>query len=90
MKQSRDELPRALIAWGLVLAMVGFLLPLVLNQLLNLDFLHRLHKFLAFIIAFVVFAAFPLAQVFGNLLRLAVMDVPPLVVVVLGAGLYKR
>ena len=57
MKQSRDELPRALIAWGLVLAMVGFLLPLVLNQLLNLDFLHRLHKFLAFIIAFVVFAA---------------------------------
>ncbi len=42
------------------------------------------------VLAFVVFAAFPLAQVFGNLLRLAVMDVPPLVVVVLGAGLYKR
>jgi len=37
--------------------MVGFVLPIVLNQLVDSDFLHRLHKLLAFIAAFVVFVA---------------------------------
>ena len=55
--KSRDELSRAGVAWGLVLAIMGFALPTVLNQLLNSDFLHRDHKILAFIIAFFVFVA---------------------------------
>ena len=53
--RSRDELSRAGVAWGLVLALVGFVLPNVLNQLLSSDFLHRSHKLLAFITAFFVF-----------------------------------
>ncbi len=55
--KSRDELSRPGVAWGLVLAIVGFLLPLVLNQLVDSDFLGRFHKLLAFIIAFFVFVA---------------------------------
>jgi carbon starvation protein CstA len=55
--KSRDELSRAGVAWGLVLAIVGFALPIVLNQSVNSDFLHRDHKILAFIIAFYVFVA---------------------------------
>jgi Kef-type K+ transport system membrane component KefB len=57
MLKSRNELSRTVVAWGLVLAIVGFLLPIVLNQLLNSEVLHRLHKLLAFISAFVVFVA---------------------------------
>ena len=59
--KSRDELSRAGVAWGLVLAIVGFVLPNVLNQLVNSDFLHRLHKLLAFTIAFFVFVAWTTA-----------------------------
>ena len=55
--KSRDELSRAGVAWGLVLAIAGYVLPIVLNQSVNSDFLHRLHKLLAFIIAFFVFVA---------------------------------
>jgi len=55
--KSRNELSRAVIGWGLVLAIVGFFLPIVLNQLLNSDYLHRLHKLLGFVSAFVVFVA---------------------------------
>ena len=53
--KSRDELPSAGLAWGLVLAMIGFVVPVILNQLVDSDFLHRLHKLLAFISAFFVF-----------------------------------
>jgi len=53
----RDQLSARGVAWGLALAIVGFLLPLVLNQLINSDFLHRFHKPLAFVVAFVVFIA---------------------------------
>ncbi len=57
MKQRRDELPWGHVAWGLVIAGVGFLLPLILNHLLNSDFLHRVHKLLAYLTAFVAFTA---------------------------------
>ena len=57
MKQRRDQLPWGRVVWGLAAASVGFLLPLVLNQWLNSDFLHRLHKLLAYITAFVAFTA---------------------------------
>jgi hypothetical protein len=53
----RDQLSARGVALGLVLAILGFLLPLVLNQLIKSDFLHRLHKPLAFVVAFVVFMA---------------------------------
>lgn len=53
--KSRDQLSRAGVAWGLVLALVGFVLPIILNQLLDSEVLHRLHKLLAFIVAFFVF-----------------------------------
>jgi len=43
--------------WGLVIASAGFLLPLILNQLLDSEFLHRLHKLLAYITAFVALTA---------------------------------
>jgi hypothetical protein len=61
MKQRRDELPWGLVVWGFVIAGSGFLLPLILNQLLNLDFLHRLHKLLAYIAAIVAFTAWVIA-----------------------------
>jgi len=57
MKQRRDELPWGRVVWGLVIAGVGFLLPLILNQVLNSDFLHRVHKLLAYVTAFVAFTA---------------------------------
>ena len=57
MKQRRDELLWGHVVWGVVIAGVGFLFPLILNQLLNSDFLHRLHKLLAYIAAFVAFTA---------------------------------
>ena len=57
MKQRSDELPWGRVVWGLVIAGVGFLLPLILNQVLNSDFLHRLHKLLAYITAFVALTA---------------------------------
>ena len=53
--KSRPELSPAGVRWGIVLAIVGFSLPIVLNQLLNSDILHRDHKLLAFISAFFVF-----------------------------------
>jgi cytochrome c oxidase assembly factor CtaG len=57
MMQRRNELSRGHVGWGLAIASVGFLLPLILNQLLDSDFLHRLHKLLAYITAFVAFTA---------------------------------
>jgi len=57
MKQRSDELPWGRVVWGLVIAGVGFLLPLILNQVLNSDFLHRLHKLLAYITAVVALTA---------------------------------
>jgi len=53
----RDELSRGQVVWGLLIAGVGFLLPLILNHVLNSDFLHRLHKLLAYVTAFVAFTA---------------------------------
>ena len=53
--KSRNEVPPAGIIWGLVLAMIGWFVPLVFNQLLSWDTLHRFHKLLAFICAFDVF-----------------------------------
>jgi len=55
--KNRDQLSRRGVVWGLVLAIVGFLLPLVLNQWIESDFLHRFHKPLAFVVAFVAFIA---------------------------------
>jgi len=52
---SRDEIPRTGLAWGIVLAIIGYLVPIVLNQLLNWEPVHELHKLLAFIGAFIVF-----------------------------------
>jgi peptidoglycan/LPS O-acetylase OafA/YrhL len=55
--KNRDQLSATGVARGLALAIVGFLLPAVLNQLINSEELHRLHKLLAFVSAFVVFVA---------------------------------
>lgn len=55
--KSRKELSPTGVRWGLALAIVGFFLPIVLNQLLDSDYLHRLHKLLAIVSAFVVFVA---------------------------------
>jgi cytochrome c oxidase assembly factor CtaG len=57
MKQRRGELPWGQVVWGFVIAGVGFLLPLILNQVLNSNFLHRLHKLLAYLTAFVALTA---------------------------------
>jgi predicted lysophospholipase L1 biosynthesis ABC-type transport system permease subunit len=54
--RNRKAIPGSVVAWGLVLALVCFVLPLVLNHVLDSDFLHRFHKFLAFT-APVVFVA---------------------------------
>ena len=69
MKQRRDELPWGQVVWGLVIASVGFLLPLILNHVLNSDFLHRLHKLLAYITAVVAFAAWVTALKYRARLR---------------------
>lgn len=53
--KSRNELPPGWLAWGLVLAAIGYLVPIALNQLLNWSVFHQDHKLLAFIGAFVVF-----------------------------------
>lgn len=53
--KSKDELPAAGLAWGLVLAVIGYFALIVLNQLLNWGVLHKDHKLLAFVSAFVVF-----------------------------------
>jgi cytochrome c oxidase assembly factor CtaG len=47
--------PLTEVRWGLALAIIGFFLPIILNQMLNSDYLHRLHKLLGFASAFVVF-----------------------------------
>jgi len=57
MNQRRDGLFRGRVVWGVVIASAGFLLPLILNQLLDSEFLHRLHKLLAYITAFVALTA---------------------------------
>jgi len=69
--KSRSELSRSGVAWGLVLAIVGFFLPIVLNQLLDSDYLHRLHKFLAFVSAFAVFVAWITALKYRTRSRLS-------------------
>ncbi|MHB8512452.1 MAG: hypothetical protein ACYDCC_09740 [Actinomycetota bacterium] len=56
-QERKHELRRSQVIWSLVIAAVGFLLPLILNQLLDSDFLHRLHKLLAYITAVVAFTA---------------------------------
>ncbi len=53
--KSRNDLPQAGLKWGITLAIFGFLLPLILNQLISSDFLDRFHKILAVVVAFVVF-----------------------------------
>jgi len=53
--KSRDELPPGGLARGVVLAAIGDLLLIALNQLLNWGLLHKDHKLLAFMSAFVVF-----------------------------------
>lgn len=53
--KSRDELPPSGLARGMVLAAIGYLFLIVLNQLLNWGVLHKDHKLLAFMSAFVVF-----------------------------------
>ena len=53
--RSRDELPPGGLARGVVLAAIGYLFLIALNQLLNWGVLHKDHKLLAFMSAFVVF-----------------------------------
>ncbi|MGA2305969.1 MAG: hypothetical protein ABSH29_17575 [Acidimicrobiales bacterium] len=53
--KSRDELPPGGLARGVVLATIGYLFLIALNQLLNWGVLHKDHKLLAFMSAFVVF-----------------------------------
>jgi len=53
--KSRDELPPGGLARGVVFAAIGYLLLIALNQLLNWGVLHKDHKLLAFMSAFVVF-----------------------------------
>jgi len=53
--KSRDELPPGGLARGVVLAAIGYLFLIALNQLLNWGVLHKDHKLLAFMSAFVVF-----------------------------------
>lgn len=59
--KSRSELPPAGLGWGLILAVIGWLVPNVLNQLLNWSTLHRFHKLLGFISAFVVLVVWTIA-----------------------------
>lgn len=54
-RKSREELPPAGIKWGILLSIVGFFIPIVLNQLMTSDFLYRFHKQLAYACAFLVF-----------------------------------
>jgi hypothetical protein len=51
------RLPRVAVVFGTVLATVSFAAPLILNHVFDTDFLHRLHKLLAYVGAFVVFVA---------------------------------
>ncbi|HMK99420.1 MAG TPA: hypothetical protein VK428_04465, partial [Acidimicrobiales bacterium] len=52
--KSRNQLPPGGLKWGLVLAVLGWFVPLILNQLVNWSTLHKFHKLLAFISAFIV------------------------------------
>ena len=54
MEESGSKLSRSEIVWGIVAAGLGFMVPLVLNQLLDSGFLHRFHKLLAYLTALVV------------------------------------
>jgi chromate transport protein ChrA len=55
VRKGSIKLPRVAIVCGAVLATVSFVVPLVLNHVMVSDFLHRFHKLLAFVSAFVVF-----------------------------------
>jgi hypothetical protein len=55
--KNRDEISPTGFTWGAILAIVGYLLLIILNQLINWDYLHKDHKLLAFIFAFVFFVA---------------------------------
>lgn len=61
---SRHELSPSEIAWGLVLATLSWFVPLILNQLLNFPALHRFHKLLASIVAFLMLVAWTTARRF--------------------------
>jgi uncharacterized membrane protein (DUF441 family) len=49
--KSRDVLAAATVTWGVLLGAIGFVLPLVLNHVLDTDFLHRFYKLIAFVAA---------------------------------------
>jgi hypothetical protein len=55
--KSKNKLSKAGVVWGIVLAIVGYVLVIVLNQLINFSLLHKFHKILAFEGAFVSFVA---------------------------------
>ena len=57
MEAPRNGFPRSEIVWGIVIAGAGFMVPLVLNQLLDSGFLHRFHKLLAYLTALVLLVA---------------------------------
>ena len=59
-REVMDEKQRV-VAWSLLVAAIGFVLPLALNHLLNVFWLHRLHKLLAYVTAFVAFSVFIIA-----------------------------
>lgn len=55
--KNKDEISSTGFKWGAILAIVGYLLLIILNQLINWGYLHKDHKLLAFIFAFVFFVA---------------------------------
>ena len=55
VRQGKEEITSAGVKWSIMLSIVGFLLPLALNQWMTSEFLYRFHKILALVLAFVVF-----------------------------------
>jgi hypothetical protein len=53
---SEGHLSTRRVVWGLVIAGVAFIIPLLLNHLVNWFWLHRLHKLLAYLTALLAVA----------------------------------
>jgi hypothetical protein len=52
MTQAHErQLSAERVVWAVVIGGVGFLIPLILNHLVNWFWLHRLHKLLAYLTA---------------------------------------
>lgn len=54
----RHLLTRNEIKLGLLLAIIGWFIPLILNHILNIPIWHKFHKLLAFIAAFLVLVVY--------------------------------